>query len=172
MKVLHATSSSGERLFTSRTRWSYTTSLLMFLAIGNLIAWSTITLGFIRFYRVEGTFLKFTNCVFPNPLITPCFFGAIAFLIALVWAVSLLSVPMPSAIQGYTRLWRFLLAATIFGWSNVAYEFWKWNQSPSGLLISCSAQSVSSPFQSSCLYGSAMFLAAWLAVGLRMRKAT
>lgn len=32
-------------------------------------------LGFIRFYRAEGTILKFTNCRFPNPITTPCFYG-------------------------------------------------------------------------------------------------
>ena len=66
----------------------------MFLVVGTVIAWSTVTLGFIRFYRAEGTILKFTNCALPNPLTTPCLYGAIAFLLALIWAAYLASHTM------------------------------------------------------------------------------
>ena len=145
--------------------------LLIFLVTGSVIAWSTITLGLLRFYRLEGTLLKFTDCAVPNPLVTPCFFGAIAFLVALLWALSLSHAPTPSATSRYNPLWWFLLAATIFGWSNVALEVWKWHESSTGLLMTCTADAVASPFQSPCLYGSAMFLAAWLTVGLRVRSA-
>lgn len=110
---------------------------LVFLLVGTLIAWSTVTTGFIRFYRAEGTILKFMNCVVPNPLTTPCFYGAVAFLIALVWAVHLASHGT-SIGRGYERLWWLLLASTIFGWSNVAYEFWTWSQSPTRTIVSCS----------------------------------
>ena len=137
--------------------------LLAFLVVGTLIAWSTVTLGFIRFYRTEGTILKFTNCAVPNPLVTPCFYGALAFLIALVWAAYLASHGT-SIGRGYERLWWLLVASTIFGWSNVVYEFWTWSQSPTRTIVSCSAQPLSSPWQSPCLHGSTMFLGAWLSV--------
>ena len=45
---------------------------------GPVIARSTVLLAFIRFYRAQGTLLKITNCRFPNPISTPCFYGAIA----------------------------------------------------------------------------------------------
>ena len=137
--------------------------LLAFLVVGTLIAWSTVTLGFIRFYRAEGTILKFTNCAFPNPLTTPCFYGALAFLIGLVWASYLANVGTSIGL-GYEHLWWLLLASTVFGWSNVAYEFWTWSQSATRTIVSCSAQPLSSPLQSPCLYGSTMFLGAWLSV--------
>jgi hypothetical protein len=140
----------------------------MFLVVGTVIAWSTVTLGFIRFYRAEGTILKFTNCALPNPLTTPCFYGAIAFVLALLWAASLASGAKPR-VRGYEGLWWLLLASTIFGWSNVAYEFWRWGQSPTGFIVSCTTESISSPFQSPCLYGSTMFLGAWLSVDLIAR---
>jgi hypothetical protein len=53
--------------------------LLGFLTAGATIAWSTVTLAFVRFYRAEGTLLKVTNYRFSNPIMTPCFCGAIAF---------------------------------------------------------------------------------------------
>jgi hypothetical protein len=146
----------------------HTICLMVFLGAGVIIAWSTVTLGFIRFYRAEGTLLKFTNCAFPNPLTTPCFYGAVAFLVALLWAASSARGAMPKP-HGYEGLWWLLLASTIFGWSNVAYEFWTSHQSPTGFIVSCTAQSISSPFQSPCLYGSTMFLGAWLTVGLMVR---
>ena len=142
--------------------------LIGFLAVGALIAWSTVALAFIRFYRAEGTLLKVTNCRFPNPITTPCFYGAIAFVVALLWAASLARGAKPR-VHGYEGLWWLLLASTIFGWSNVAYEFWRWNQSPTGFIVSCTTESISSPFQSPCLYGSTMFLGAWLTVGLMLR---
>jgi len=71
--------------------------------------------------------------------------------------------------RGYEHLWWLLLASTIFGWSNVAYEFWTWSQSATRTIVSCSAQPLSSPLQSPCLYGSTMFLGAWLSVDLIVR---
>jgi hypothetical protein len=143
--------------------------LMGFLGAGAVIAWSTVVLAFIRFSQAEGTLLKVTNCRFPNPITTPCFYGAIAFLLALLWASSLASRIEPWA-GDYGGLWWLLLASTIFGWSNMAYEFWRWNQSPTGFIVSCTTESISSPFQSPCLYGASMFLGAWLTVSL-MRRA-
>ena len=143
-------------------------SLIGFLATGAVIAWSTVTLAFIRFYRAEGTLLKVTNCRFSNPITTPCFYGAIAFIVALLWAASL-ARDINSRGRGYEGLWWLLLASTIFGWSNVAYEFWRWNQSSTGFIVSCTTELISSPFQSPCLYGSTMFLGAWVMVGLIRR---
>ena len=51
----------------------------------------------------------------------------------------------------------------------MAYEFWRWGQSPTGFIVSCTTESISSPFQSPCLYGSTMFLGAWLSVDLIVR---
>jgi hypothetical protein len=65
---------------------------------GAVIAWSTVALAFIRFYRAEGTLLKVTNCRFPNPITTPCFYGAIAFVVALLWAASLPRGAKPGSI--------------------------------------------------------------------------
>ena len=84
--------------------------------MGTVIAWSTVTLGFIRFYRAEGTLLKFTNCALPNPLTTLCFYGAIAFVLALLWAVSLASGAKPAG----TWLRRSVVALT--GFDNLRVE--------------------------------------------------
>ena len=139
--------------------------LIGVLLTGSAIAWSTVTLGFVRFYRVEGTILKFTNCALPNPLATPCFYGAVAFLIVVLWSVTLARRPAPEA-RSYRYLWWLLLASTVFGWSNVAYEFWIWNQSETGTMVSCTADTISSPLQSPCLYGSTMFLGGLITVSV------
>ena len=85
--------------------------LIGFLTAGAMIAWSTVTLAFIRFYRAEGTLLKVTNCRFSNPITTPCFYGAIAFIVALLWAVSLMR-DVNARRRGYEGLWWLLLAST------------------------------------------------------------
>jgi hypothetical protein len=144
--------------------------LVGFLLVGSTIAWSTVVLAFVRFYRAEGTLLKFTNCVMPNPATTPCFFGALAFAVGLVWAARLLGRSV-FAVRSYRRLQWLLVASTIFGWSNVAYEFWKFEHNVSGLLMTCTAEPVSTPFESPCFYGSTMFLAALVAVTWLLRAA-
>jgi hypothetical protein len=124
-----------------------------------------------RFYGSEGTLLRFSNIGVTNPLITPCFWGAIAFLIGLAWAGSLYStIARGGPLGGYRTLAWFLVACVLFGWSNVGYEMWKLNQSETGSIIGCMAEPMTSIFQSSCLYGSVMFLASLVAAHLVVRK--
>lgn len=141
-----------------------------FLLIGSAISWSTVVLAFTRFYENEGTIFKFNNCVFPNPATTPCFYGAIAFLICLAWSVYLYRKQArgnPAA--GYSKLMWLLFASTLFGWGNVAYEIYQFSQNPKGI-VGCSAKVITSPFQSPCLYGSIMFLLSLIAAYIIVQK--
>lgn len=133
------------------------------LIIGSLIAWITVIRGFINFYAVEGTIFKVVDCNYTNPFITPCFWGAMAFLIALIWSITLYTKRNQDKAQGQERglLW-LLVASTIFGWSNVGYEQWLIIKAQGEAVIGCSG-AMTSIFQSPCLYGSIFFLLAMLA---------
>lgn len=147
-------------------------SLIVFLVIGAVIAWSTEIVALTRFYGSEGTLLRFSNIGVTNPMITPCFWGAIAFLIGIASAGSLYSRIERNPLGGYRNLCWFLVACVLFGWSNVGYEMWKLNQSETGSIVGCMAQPMTSIFQSSCLYGSVMFLASLVAVCFVVRKSS
>ena len=129
-------------------------ALIVFLLAGSGIAWSTVILAFTRFYHNEGTLLKINDCIFPNPVTTPCFYGAIAFVICLIWAIMLFR---RASLGSYTKLMWLLFASTIFGWGNVAYEVYQFSTHPKGI-VGCTASVITNPFQSPCLYGSIMFL--------------
>jgi hypothetical protein len=144
--------------------------LIVFLVAGGLIAWSTTILALTRFYASEGTLLRFDNIGIPNPMITPCFWGAVGFLVALAWAGSLYSrTRRANPVVGYRMLGWFLVACVLFGWSVVGYESWRLNQSATGSIIGCMAEPMTSIVQSPCLYGSSMYLAALVAAQLVAR---
>jgi hypothetical protein len=148
-------------------------SLVVFLAIGALVAWSTTILALTRFYGSEGTLLRLDNIGIPNPVITPCFWGAVAFLIAVPWAGSLYSrLGRANPVGGYRMLGWFLVACVLFGWSVVGYESWRLSQSATGSIIGCTAAPMTSIFQSPCLYGSSMYLASLVAAYIVVRTST
>lgn len=143
---------------------------ILALVVGSIIAWSTVIKNFINFYQVEGTLFKVMDCNFTNPVLTPCFWGAIAFIIALIWAVSLYT-KRGQANQTKQQWWLFLLliASTIFGWANVVYEEWQIILAHGGAVTGCSG-TMTSITQSSCMYGSIMFLIAMVATWMIIKK--
>jgi len=146
-------------------------SLIVFLVIGAAIAWSTSILAMTRFYASEGTLVRFNNIGVTNPLITPCFWGAVAFLVCLGSAGYLYSrIPQGAPLSGYNSLSWLLVACVLFGAGNVAYESWRLNSSPTGSIIGCTAEPMTSIFQSPCVYGTLMYLASMITAFVIARK--
>ena len=58
------------------------------LAIGTAFAWFTLAGDYRRFFSAGGRVFEWSGCVVTNPLLTPCFYGALIFLTA--FAISLL----------------------------------------------------------------------------------
>jgi len=128
------------------------------LAIGTGFAFYTVVVDFIRFYGFEGTVFKVQDCVVPNPVTTPCFWGAFAFLVALVWSSRLLR--QVQLVRGQRRLSWLLVASTIFAWGNfsrVAYDFYR---AGTGSTTGCSGVLTTNPFTTPCFIGSVIFLVA------------
>ena len=67
----------------------YTAQSLLLL-IGTLFAWFTVYTDFSRFYNLYGDITRIRGCVIPNPVTTPCFYGAFAFLGGLIWSLYIL----------------------------------------------------------------------------------
>ena len=132
--------------------------LTLTLLAGTIFAWYTVTNDFIKFYDTEGTILKVENCVIPNPVTTPCFYGAFAFLGAFFWSIYILLLGTEKQKKNYKFLTRFLVAGNIFAWSNfsiIAVRFIKNAEKP---VLGCSGQITANPLTTPCFVGASIFL--------------
>lgn len=134
------------------------------LAAGTVFAWYTVYQDYARFYNIEGTIFKIQDCVLPNPVTTPCFWGAWAFLIGLIWSWKLMKrFPDSTIARKQKNLVLFLVAGTIFAWTNAIRGIISFYENQGKPTIGCSGLLVTSPFTTACFYGSVLFLASLLA---------
>lgn len=132
------------------------------LAIGTGFSWITLVFDYRRFFASGGHVLNLSGCAVTNPVITPCFYGAMAFLAAFVWALAILR-SNPEAVLKRQRGLRLLLSAsTVFAWGNFSYEVYRFMQSqPTASAFSCPAGEVPvNPMMTPCFYGALIFLTA------------
>lgn len=127
---------------------------------GALFAWYTVIQDFIRFFDIEGTVFRIKDCAFPNPVTTPCFWGAVAFVVALLASIAIMrNNALTAQYRGYKKLVLFLFAGNVFAWSNAIYgivDFYK--HKDAGPVIGCSGLLVANPFMTPCFWGSVLFL--------------
>ena len=135
---------------------------ILVLAAGVAFAWYTVSNDFWRFYDIEGTVFRVKDCAFPNPVTTPCFWGAVGFVVALGWAVIIYRKPAIQKKQQKFLMW-FLVAGTIFGWSNFSLVLYKFLNNHGQPTIGCSGQLTTNPFTTPCFIGSVLFAIALLA---------
>jgi hypothetical protein len=121
------------------------------LTAGAMIATSSVVAAFYRFYGSEGTIFKIKDCAIPNPITTPCFWGALAFIFATVWAYNSLY----KKTNGKKFLY-FLIFCVIFAWSNFYIELEEVSVPKGSLLAPCPA-TTQNPYTSPCFAGSVLF---------------
>ncbi|MFH1170946.1 MAG: hypothetical protein V1778_00170 [bacterium] len=126
---------------------------------GTVFAWVTVWKDFSRFASFEGTIFKLSECVVPNPVLTPCFYGAFAFLIAFIWSLSILRRKEAGhRLPSQKKLRWLLVASVLFAWGNFGYVVYRF-YAPHGDHKGCSGVYTSSPFVTPCFTGSVIFLA-------------
>jgi len=130
------------------------------LLVGTIFAWFTVYTDFSRFYNLYGSITKISGCIIPNPVTTPCFYGAFAFLGAFIWSLYVLKFSKEKKIIHQKRLNILLIASTIFAWSNLALEIYHFYLQQTGSKISCSGVATDSIFTTACFIGSMLFLGA------------
>lgn len=139
------------------------TRLLLLQALillgGIAFSWSKLLPQFQNFLRTYGTIFRFRDCIIPNPLATACFYGSLAFVIALIWAAFLLRSPQASR-QRFLK--NFLLSGVFFAGAVVSYEIIDFYEllPTGGVTISCTPSA--SPLYSPCLIGFIIFFIAFL----------
>lgn len=128
------------------------------LLAGTILAWVTVFNDFSRHYDMYGSLTRINDCVIPNPVMTPCFYGAFAFLLAFIWSINILrNLESEKIAYKQKRLWILLIAGTIFAWSNFSLELIKFYSSNTEKL-SCSGVPTNNVFLTPCFFGAAVFL--------------
>lgn len=148
-------------------------SLLYFQALilggGVFFSWTKLIGQFTYFYDMYGTIFKIRDCIIPNPMVTACFYGSIALLVAFIWSVTL--------IQSYSHksqkyLSYLLYFGVVFALSVIAYEFLEYYHiiSLGGNAVSCSPGTF--PLKTPCFYGMLFFLGASIAARTILKEDT
>jgi hypothetical protein len=143
------------------------------LLIGTLFAWFTVYSDFSRFYGIYGSLTRIQNCLIPNPVTTPCFYGAFVFLAGFIWSLFILKRKIEDRFIQQKRLNLLLIAGTVFAWGNFAYETIKFYLVKSGPKLSCSGVPTDNIIFTSCFYGSVLFLLSLIvSIIIRVSKKT
>lgn len=137
--------------------------LVILLVLGVYVSWSTTLNQFIKFYQLEGTVFKVKDCAMPNPITTPCFWGALAFMGSLIWSIKVFFLGVKDKVKNIKYMRLFLLGSVIFAWSNFAIEYKQYLASASQKAVTCSGV-VDTPFQSACFYGSILFTLSFITI--------
>jgi hypothetical protein len=132
------------------------------LAIGTGFSWITLVFDYRRFFASGGHVLEISGCAVANPVLTPCFYGAFAFLAAFVWALGIFRSAPEAGLRRQRRLQFLLAAGTVFAWGNFIYEVYRFMQpQPAASAFSCPAgEAAVNPLMTPCFYGALIFLAA------------
>ncbi|MFC1662730.1 hypothetical protein ACFL04_01010 [Patescibacteria group bacterium] len=142
---------------------------MIVLLAGTAFAWFTVYQDFDRFITEEGTIFKVDDCTYPNPVITPCFYGAFAFLVAFIWSAVIYNKSSDHQYSSQKKLIWLLVASVIFAWSVNIYELWKYYSAETDEVIGCSGLLVNNPYTTPCFIGASIFLIA-LVAGLSARN--
>ncbi len=138
---------------------SYYRSQVVALFAGAVFAWYTVVNDFLRFYDIEGTVFRIKDCVtMPNPVTTPCFWGAVGFIVALVWALKLTKSHSSVTPKKHSYFTLYLVACVIFGWTNFSLVLFRFLGNHGKPTIGCSGQITTNPFSTPCFWGSVFFL--------------
>jgi len=128
------------------------------LLFGTFFAWYTVANDYLRFLNKSGV----------NPLTTPCFYGAVGFILFFTYSVYIYFESKEKRIRHQKILMVLLVGGTIFGWTNFIIELCSFYifKNPT----SCSGTSTISPFLTACFYGSVIYLLSLVASIFTFKK--
>lgn len=131
---------------------------------GVVFAWYTVFGDFQRFFDAGYSINQFRDCSVPNPLATPCFYGAIMFIITLVLSLFILTeADATKGAKSQRKLMWLLLAGTLFAWGNFAYQLYIFYQPRVGDYLGCSGVTDAHPIYTPCFIGAVIYLGAFIA---------
>lgn len=131
--------------------------LRIVLIVGIIFSFSNIAKEYIDFYNVEGTIFKLSDCKIPNPITTPCFYGALGFVIAFKLTDLISNSSNEKKVQFANYLMFFLLFGTLFAWYNNWSTFIDFYLKDSTEVFGCTGKIITSPFTTPCFIGALIF---------------
>ncbi len=134
---------------------------------GVVFSWTALAGQFSEFYNIYGTIFRFRDCAVPNPLATPCFYGALAFAVAFIWSVLLVRKPNLTSARW---LRNFLLFGVVFALSVLAYEAVEYYRLFASDVPSISCSPGTPPYATPCFYGALIFIASYAAAYTIVRR--
>ena len=134
----------------------------IWLLFGTVFAWFTVISDFNRFYSVYGNITRISDCIIPNPVTTPCFYGAFAFLAAFIWSRYIYLTTKAKKIANQNKLHLLLIGSNIFAFFNLFIEIYNFYFIKTSSQISCSGVPAKSIFVTPCFIGSVFFLGAFI----------
>jgi len=123
---------------------------------GMVFAWSKLIPQLVDFYARYGTFFRVSDCVVPNPFLTACLYGSLAFAGALYWS---LRVYLSPAYMSERYLRNFLVFCVAFAGSVVLSETVEYYKLFTGVVsVTCSPGVA--PVATPCFTGMIFFIVA------------
>ena len=132
-------------------------SFLLFA--GTVFAWSNLLPQGGNFLKLYGTLFRFTDISVPNPFLTACLYGSLAFLIAVYWSVRVYQRPQYA---GERLLRNFLLFCVVFAGSVFLYEAADFYHLLGAGAVSVSCNPGTPPLSTPCFYGMLFFIGAFI----------
>lgn len=140
--------------------------LAAILGGGVLVSWHSVLSQTLTFLSYYDSLFHVRNCVVPNPLLTPCLYGAIALCIGFVWALSLALSNNPNGSRWLVRL---LMFGSVFALCVLLFEALEYyHVFTLGAGVSCSPGTP--PWQTACFSGFLVFLTGSLIGMLLVRR--
>lgn len=131
---------------------------IVILGAGVVSAWVALTAQSFTFYVAYRTFWHESTSVATNPFLTPCLYGALAFLGAFFWASILHLFPNPRSEMWLKRL---LIFGIVFAGVVVAYDCADYFHLFSfGVPIVCNPNA--NPLATACFRGLIFFIVAYV----------
>lgn len=134
--------------------------LILTLFAGTLFAYYSVLKEFMEFYGMYKNIFRIKDCAIPNPITTPCFYGAFAFLVSLIYSIKIRKMNFDKMKKHTLYLILLLVASNIFAGVNNTIIFYKYF-TPSDN-IGCSGRSIDNPFTTPCFVGGTIFFIALL----------
>lgn len=149
---------------------------LVALIAGTTIGWWSVAAEVKSFCAAEGGGLtkltSFSGTVETNPLLTPCFYGSIVFLVSLIWTLAIINNKTKDwRLRQQSRLVKLLWFGAIFALVNNIVTFWKfYGDTDSGPPLGCDPDKITNPYWTACFMGLVAFTAASIAGSMYLRS--
>lgn len=134
---------------------------ILIIGLGVLWSWfNVIKQGKIH-YEVEGSLTKIKDCAVTNPILTPCFWGAVAFLISFVLSILIIKAKKQKSKKFQGWLKKLTFVGTLFAWAVVGSESYDYFSNKMQPIQTCTGI-VKNPLESACFVGAIIFTLSFL----------